>query len=126
MLASFPLSTNTFSDLFEDGFWYATIFLQQNNIILINLINNLLLYRWMGEKYDGVRACWHPGNMKFYTRVGNELSFPIAFYGVLPRSLFLDCEVWYDCIFIIIIIIVKKRKDMKKGKRKRTLCNKKD
>eukprot|EP00026_Physarum_polycephalum_P000399 Phypoly_transcript_00400.p1 GENE.Phypoly_transcript_00400~~Phypoly_transcript_00400.p1 ORF type:complete len:1105 (+),score=129.94 Phypoly_transcript_00400:31-3345(+) len=49
---------------------------------------------WMGEKYDGIRACWNPGKKLLFTRYGNELDFPPCFFALLP-SLFLDCEIWF-------------------------------
>lgn len=48
----------------------------------------------MGEKYDGIRFCWHPIKRKLYSRNGNELAIPLNLISLFPDSL-LDGELWY-------------------------------
>lgn len=64
---------------------------------------------WMGEKYDGVRCCWHPGNKLLYpyhtfgslfqfiyaryTRAGLVLRLPKFFK--IKSEVFFDGEIWY-------------------------------
>lgn len=48
---------------------------------------------WMGEKYDGIRACWHPENSVLYSRQGTELTIPPQCARLFP-STFLDSEIW--------------------------------
>ena len=33
---------------------------------IVNIYLSKCIFRWLGEKYDGVRACWHPSNRKVY------------------------------------------------------------
>eukprot|EP00026_Physarum_polycephalum_P001003 Phypoly_transcript_01004.p1 GENE.Phypoly_transcript_01004~~Phypoly_transcript_01004.p1 ORF type:complete len:1224 (-),score=188.92 Phypoly_transcript_01004:75-3746(-) len=49
---------------------------------------------WMGEKYDGIRACWNPKRKTLYSRAGNELEIPLNFELHFP-SIFLDSEIWF-------------------------------
>lgn len=57
MLASFAMSTQ-----FDGENWYA--FVRFFDFIIIFVL--LTWQRWMGEKYDGVRACWNPLVHKLY------------------------------------------------------------
>jgi hypothetical protein len=52
MLVSFP--NNDQIDFVE---WYV--------IYLFSFIYNIL-FRWCSEKYDGIRACWHPSKKTIY------------------------------------------------------------
>lgn len=56
-----------------------------------DIVNNW----WMGEKYDGVRACWNPKKLTYYSRQGRELSHSVRYpcYKVIPIC-FLDGEFW--------------------------------
>eukprot|EP00026_Physarum_polycephalum_P003023 Phypoly_transcript_03032.p1 GENE.Phypoly_transcript_03032~~Phypoly_transcript_03032.p1 ORF type:complete len:830 (+),score=97.20 Phypoly_transcript_03032:47-2536(+) len=49
---------------------------------------------WMGEKYDGIRFCWHSAESALYTRSGAELNFPANITRELPRE-FTEGEVWF-------------------------------
>eukprot|EP00026_Physarum_polycephalum_P001164 Phypoly_transcript_01165.p1 GENE.Phypoly_transcript_01165~~Phypoly_transcript_01165.p1 ORF type:complete len:960 (+),score=125.04 Phypoly_transcript_01165:678-3557(+) len=48
----------------------------------------------LGEKYDGIRCCWHTKNKTLYGRSGIELMLPSSFadYGI---SNFVDGEIWF-------------------------------
>jgi hypothetical protein len=76
------------------------------------LIMLTIIVRWLGEKYDGIRACWnivekvlysllHPlcDNtfliLKRFSRAGYPLRLLPSFIGIFPRQ-FLDSEIWYD------------------------------
>eukprot|EP00026_Physarum_polycephalum_P003577 Phypoly_transcript_03590.p1 GENE.Phypoly_transcript_03590~~Phypoly_transcript_03590.p1 ORF type:complete len:736 (+),score=72.25 Phypoly_transcript_03590:158-2365(+) len=50
---------------------------------------------WLGEKYDGVRFCWHPLSQILYTRRGNEITMPSPFYKHFGSSQPLDGEIWF-------------------------------
>ena len=77
----------------------------------------------MGEKYDGVRFCWHPIHRKAYlpsplplsfflkktseekdlifcrfSRTGRVISVPANIVKLLPAS-FIDGEFWYVAIY---------------------------
>lgn len=67
MLASFPLDEK-FKNTMQNNMWYVPSFkflffiLSILFINIIIIINNIIIYkyyRWMGEKYDGMRFCWH-------------------------------------------------------------------
>eukprot|EP00026_Physarum_polycephalum_P003563 Phypoly_transcript_03576.p1 GENE.Phypoly_transcript_03576~~Phypoly_transcript_03576.p1 ORF type:complete len:754 (+),score=101.52 Phypoly_transcript_03576:123-2384(+) len=47
---------------------------------------------WMGEKYDGIRVCWHPIQHRLYSRTGQDFTIPVhvSHFG----SVFIDGEFW--------------------------------
>lgn len=49
---------------------------------------------WVGEKYDGLRICWHPYHNTLYSRSGNKLEIPPVFSKHFPK-VFLDGELWF-------------------------------
>eukprot|EP00026_Physarum_polycephalum_P001261 Phypoly_transcript_01262.p1 GENE.Phypoly_transcript_01262~~Phypoly_transcript_01262.p1 ORF type:complete len:970 (+),score=114.54 Phypoly_transcript_01262:138-3047(+) len=49
---------------------------------------------WMGEKYDGVRYCWHPAQLRAYTRFGKAIELLYKISLQLSR-IFLDGEFWF-------------------------------
>jgi len=61
----------------------------------------LIIRRWMGEKYDGIRVCWHPFLRSLYTRSGLPLDFPAFLAACFPEK-FVDGEFWYvhNCILV--------------------------
>lgn len=42
-------------------------------------------YRWMGEKYDGMRLCWHPDRKILYAVVRTPCFFNNIFIGILEE-----------------------------------------
>lgn len=74
----------------------------------------MIIKRWIGEKYDGMRCCWNPNKRtayllilflnftllymieKRYTRAGNEIELLPSIIHSLPTTLFIDCELWYS------------------------------
>ena len=64
MVASFPTDIITFANSVSvDNIWYVYIQLPYFFFLFFSLFilfKFLTLTRWMGEKYDGVRVCWHP------------------------------------------------------------------
>jgi hypothetical protein len=61
MIASFPADIISFANsVCFDNKWYILYF-----YLLIILIF-IVFRRWVGEKYDGVRVCWHPTLQKPY------------------------------------------------------------
>eukprot|EP00026_Physarum_polycephalum_P001891 Phypoly_transcript_01894.p1 GENE.Phypoly_transcript_01894~~Phypoly_transcript_01894.p1 ORF type:complete len:789 (+),score=99.81 Phypoly_transcript_01894:138-2369(+) len=70
MLASFPLPSDNFS---------ATI----------SPANSW----WLGEKYDGIRCCWHPTRSRLYSRAG--LVFHLHSSFTVGVKSFLDAEIWF-------------------------------
>ena len=59
---------------FSISFFYFFYFIS----LLLILFFSLLIkeYRWVGEKYDGIRLCWNPITLKAYP----SLSFSRLFY----------------------------------------------
>jgi len=49
---------------------------------------------WMGEKFDGMRACWNPWLEILYSRNGLALDMLLLHKSVLPYHVFLDGELW--------------------------------
>lgn len=66
------------------------------------LISNPLT-RWLGEKYDGVRALWNPRKQILYTRLGNPIQLLISHVSLFIDR-FIDAEIWY---FLILIFYCK-------------------
>eukprot|EP00026_Physarum_polycephalum_P001437 Phypoly_transcript_01438.p1 GENE.Phypoly_transcript_01438~~Phypoly_transcript_01438.p1 ORF type:complete len:1047 (+),score=162.81 Phypoly_transcript_01438:248-3388(+) len=50
---------------------------------------------WLGEKYDGVRACWHPPHVKLYSRMGIKIDVLQSFLRHFAKKTFLDGEIWF-------------------------------
>eukprot|EP00026_Physarum_polycephalum_P001348 Phypoly_transcript_01349.p1 GENE.Phypoly_transcript_01349~~Phypoly_transcript_01349.p1 ORF type:complete len:1107 (+),score=164.22 Phypoly_transcript_01349:191-3322(+) len=50
---------------------------------------------WVGEKYDGIRVCWHPGLRHLYARSGLHIPLPGRIKRFFSRSAFMDCEIWF-------------------------------
>eukprot|EP00026_Physarum_polycephalum_P002689 Phypoly_transcript_02697.p1 GENE.Phypoly_transcript_02697~~Phypoly_transcript_02697.p1 ORF type:complete len:777 (+),score=106.95 Phypoly_transcript_02697:66-2396(+) len=69
MLASFQSETNMFHSISSTDFW------------------------WVGEKYDGIRACWNATASNLYSRLGNKIAIPSTFAAAFP-TIALDCELW--------------------------------
>eukprot|EP00026_Physarum_polycephalum_P003969 Phypoly_transcript_03986.p1 GENE.Phypoly_transcript_03986~~Phypoly_transcript_03986.p1 ORF type:complete len:741 (+),score=114.71 Phypoly_transcript_03986:43-2265(+) len=55
---------------------------------------------WLGEKYDGVRACWNPAKRTLYSRTGLIFAPPPKFLSLFP-PLFLDGEMWLGRSFFM-------------------------
>jgi len=53
------------------------------------------MYRWVFEKYDGVRGFWNPATKTFYSRSGHPLRLPQEVTDAMPNDIFLDGEIWY-------------------------------
>lgn len=68
--------------------------------IYIFKVNLIFLYfvRWICEKYDGLRAMWHPGRKQFFSRKGKQLVLPDWLRESMP-DLPLDGEFWYISSF---------------------------
>lgn len=49
----------------------------------------------MFEKYDGIRAFWHPEKKAFFSRKGRVLPLPAEIAAEMPSEMFLDGEIWY-------------------------------
>eukprot|EP00026_Physarum_polycephalum_P002673 Phypoly_transcript_02681.p1 GENE.Phypoly_transcript_02681~~Phypoly_transcript_02681.p1 ORF type:complete len:850 (+),score=89.37 Phypoly_transcript_02681:125-2674(+) len=49
---------------------------------------------WIGEKYDGIRACWNVESKQLYLRSGKVLVLPEAFKQDFP-PIYLDGEIWF-------------------------------
>eukprot|EP00026_Physarum_polycephalum_P002272 Phypoly_transcript_02278.p1 GENE.Phypoly_transcript_02278~~Phypoly_transcript_02278.p1 ORF type:complete len:919 (+),score=129.98 Phypoly_transcript_02278:81-2837(+) len=49
---------------------------------------------WLGEKYDGIRACWNPSDKILYSRIGRDTNLPNQFIRQMP-SIFFECEFWF-------------------------------
>lgn len=48
----------------------------------------------MFEKYDGVRAFWHPAERTFYSRYGKPFVLPPQITEAMPPNIVLDGELW--------------------------------
>lgn len=49
-------------------------------------------FRWMSEKYDGIRARWDGD--KLHSREGTQIKAPKEFIDRLPKNVILDGELW--------------------------------
>eukprot|EP00026_Physarum_polycephalum_P003063 Phypoly_transcript_03072.p1 GENE.Phypoly_transcript_03072~~Phypoly_transcript_03072.p1 ORF type:complete len:815 (+),score=91.36 Phypoly_transcript_03072:101-2545(+) len=49
---------------------------------------------WMGEKYDGIRICWHPSHKLAYGRSGRQFPLVTPMAASLP-TVFIDGELWF-------------------------------
>jgi ATP-dependent DNA ligase len=52
-------------------------------------------YRWVFEKYDGVRGFWNPLKRLIYSRHGKPFNVPQKVIDAMPQDMFLDGELWY-------------------------------
>eukprot|EP00026_Physarum_polycephalum_P002849 Phypoly_transcript_02858.p1 GENE.Phypoly_transcript_02858~~Phypoly_transcript_02858.p1 ORF type:complete len:442 (+),score=48.85 Phypoly_transcript_02858:287-1612(+) len=50
---------------------------------------------WIGEKYDGVRCCWHAIHQVLYSRSGKKLVLLPEFFHIFPGQIFVDGELWF-------------------------------
>lgn len=78
---------------------------------------------WMGEKYDGIRICWHADRNELYliwmfllfcfdsnkyTRSGIELGLPDPLLDNLAElNSYFDGEIWYACWSFILLISIR-------------------
>ena len=53
-----------------------------------------LFFRWVFEKYDGIRGFWNPLKKAMFSRGGHKLSLPQEVLDDMPGDLFLDGELW--------------------------------
>jgi len=53
------------------------------------------VYRWMFEKYDGIRGFWNPLKKAFYSRYGKTFAIPDRILDVMPKDSFLEGEIWF-------------------------------
>jgi len=51
-------------------------------------------YRWLFEKYDGLRGFWNPKKNSIYSRFNTQFELPPEILATLPTDLFLDGELW--------------------------------
>ena len=54
-------------------------------------------FRWVFEKYDGIRGFWNPLKKAMFSRTGKRFDLPQEVIDDMPSDLFLDGELWY-CI----------------------------
>ena len=87
MLASFPTAPK--ASIITLASWYGELLIlllplfYLFSFFLLSFVFDLLLflqliYRWLGEKYDGLRCCWNPKNHTMY---------PLFFFALLPLFL---------------------------------------
>eukprot|EP00026_Physarum_polycephalum_P009455 Phypoly_transcript_09580.p1 GENE.Phypoly_transcript_09580~~Phypoly_transcript_09580.p1 ORF type:complete len:252 (+),score=12.31 Phypoly_transcript_09580:453-1208(+) len=50
---------------------------------------------WLGEKYDGVRACWDPSSRSLFTRTARTISILPNMVTFLPALSSCDSELWF-------------------------------
>jgi len=65
-------------------------------IILISglfILNILFYFRWIFEKYDGIRGFWNPLKKAFFSRRGRKFNMPDEVIASMP-NIFLDGELW--------------------------------
>jgi len=58
-------------------------------------LNFTSFFRWLFEKYDGIRGFWNPLKQKMYSRYGKPLELPEHIINTMPGDLFLDGELWF-------------------------------
>jgi len=66
----------------------------KNNIQSKNRCNSL--FRWVFEKYDGIRGFWNPLKKAMFARTGKKFDLPQEVIDDMPSDLFLDGELWYS------------------------------
>jgi len=73
---------------------------------------------WMGEKFDGIRACWNPNTEKIYSRNGKPLAVSKEILHSLPGDLFLDGELWTGrgTFTVVMPIVHFTKRTLKKAK----------
>jgi len=59
------------------------------------LISLFFVFRWIFEKYDGLRGLWNPEKQAMYSRVGTKFNLPQYIIDDMPKDIFLDGELWY-------------------------------
>lgn len=52
-----------------------------------------LYFRWICEKYDGVRTIWHAEEREFYSRWGSILPLPFYIKDTFSSDVWLDGEI---------------------------------
>jgi len=52
-------------------------------------------FRWVFEKYDGIRGFWNPLKKAMFSRSGNRFDLPQEIIDDMPSDLFLDGELWF-------------------------------
>jgi len=55
-----------------------------------------LSFRWVFEKYDGIRGFWNPLKKAMFSRGGNKFDLPQEVIDDMPSDTFLDGELWYS------------------------------
>jgi len=55
----------------------------------------LCIFRWVFEKYDGIRGFWNPLKKAMFSRSGKKFDLPQEVIDDMPSDLFLDGELWY-------------------------------
>ena len=85
--------------------WYISknLFLSFSLSLFFFILLAFTLFRWMLEKYDGVRAFWNPESKAFYTRQGRKKVMPQEIIDSMP-TIFLDGELWYYCLFYFLYL----------------------
>lgn len=51
------------------------VYLAHSNINIIFIV--IFIFRWLGEKYDGIRYCWNPIQSQVY-----HISFIVSFFSL--------------------------------------------
>jgi len=55
---------------------------------------DFLSFRWIFEKYDGIRGFWNPHKKAMLSRNSNQFILPQEVLDALPADTFLDGELW--------------------------------
>jgi len=78
------------------------------NEILLNLHSHCsshscyqFLFRWVFEKYDGIRGFWNPLKKAMFSRSGSRFDLPQEVIDDMPSDLFLDGELWYSVTLVL-------------------------
>ena len=56
------------------------------------------IFRWIFEKYDGLRGFWNPEERAMYSRTGKKFSLSKEVLDEMPSDMFLDGELWYPLL----------------------------
>jgi len=78
----------------QDWYPYPLLLTTATAVCFIVVYTYIIPYRWMFEKYDGIRAFWNPVKQSFYSRFGRKLDIPQYIVDTMPTHMFLDGEIW--------------------------------
>lgn len=100
MLATPLLTLNDF----DGKGWFVILILYLSSMFVLFLIFFYFYFRWMLEKYDGIRAFWSPAEKQFLSRSGRKLPVDASVRDLFSNvDFWLDGEIWYFCFHLFLL-----------------------